>query len=196
MALETTISNGLNGSHMSRLRNQSQHIKYEIYKGDTMATRGRLPPLAFVIDGDHLMGSACARTLERLGLQIVCCDTSVKAANLMQLHNQRIVLVLADVCWPRPAQKIQGASTSQKSNGARLLSLLTYVCPSAIAVQMSAYSLAELAELGYTVETPRFLQKPFTPEILRAIVKELLPHLHIHTSELIRRDSDEVAWVG
>jgi len=51
-----------------------------------MTTRGHLPPLALVIDDDHLMGQLCARTLERLGLQVVCCDTSVKAANLMQLH--------------------------------------------------------------------------------------------------------------
>ena len=160
-----------------------------------MTTRGHLPPLALVIDDDHLMGQLCARTLERLGLQVVCCDTSVKAANLMQLQSHRIVWILADVVLATPGTKLQGASTSPESNGARLLSLLTYVCPSAIAVQMSAYSLAELAELGYTVETPRFLQKPFTPEILRAMVKELLPHLHI-PSEPIRRDTDEVAWVG
>jgi DNA-binding NtrC family response regulator len=160
-----------------------------------MTTRGHLPPLALVIDDDHLMGQLCARTLDRFGLQVVCCDTSVKAANLMQLHSHRIVWILADVVLATPGTKLRAMSTTQESNGARLLSLLTYVCPSAIAVQMSAYSLPELAELGYTVETPRFLQKPFTPETLRAMVKELLPHLHI-PSEPIRRDTDEVAWVG
>jgi hypothetical protein len=44
----------------------------------------------------------------------------------MQLHNQRIVWVLADVVLATPGTKLQGTSARQESNGARLLSLLTY----------------------------------------------------------------------
>jgi hypothetical protein len=69
------------------------------------------------------------------------------------------------------------------------------MCPSAIAVQMSAYSVAELAKMGYQIEVPQFLQKPFTTEALRALVKQLLPNLQIR-SEPIRRDADDVAWQG
>jgi DNA-binding NtrC family response regulator len=91
--------------------------------------------------------------------------------------------------------KLVSSRTGQEGNGARLLPLLKYVCPSAIAVQMSAYSVAELAEMGYKVEVPHFLQKPFTPETLRALMKQLLPHLHI-PSDPVRRDTEEVEWVG
>jgi DNA-binding NtrC family response regulator len=160
-----------------------------------MTTGVKLPPLALVIDDDHLIGQLCSRALERSGLQVICCDTSVKAANLMQLHSHRIVWILADVVLAAPGTKLVSSRTGQEGNGARLLPLLKYVCPSAIAVQMSAYSVAELAEMGYKVEVPHFLQKPFTPETLRALMKQLLPHLHI-PSDPVRRDTEEVEWVG
>lgn len=157
-----------------------------------MTTRGKLPPVALVVDDDPSISALCAQALERVGLHVICCDTSVKAANVMQLHSHRVVCILADVVLATPGLKFIGASAAQEGNGARLLPLLKYVCQSAIAVQMSAYSLAELAAMGYKVEVPHFLHKPFTPEALRALVKQLAPHLNIPRT--LTLPADEVAW--
>lgn len=164
-------------------------------QGDPMTTRRKLPPLALVIDDDRSIGDLCGRALDRLGLQVICSDTSAQAGNVMQLHGHRIVWILADVVLAPLGTQRGGRSPAQECNGARLLPLLKYVCPSAIAVQMSAYSVAELATMGYTVEVPHFLQKPFTPETLRATAKQLLPHLQIPTDPM-RRETDDVAWWG
>ena len=157
-----------------------------------MTTRGKLPPVALVIDDDPSISALCAQALERVGLQVLCCDTTVKASNVMQLHSHRVVCILADVVLATPGLKFIGASAAQEGNGARLLPLLKYVCQSAIAVQMSAYSLAELAAMGYKVEVPHFLHKQFTPEALRALVKQLAPHLNIPRT--LTLPADEVAW--
>jgi DNA-binding NtrC family response regulator len=157
-----------------------------------MTTREKLPPVALVVDDDPSITALCARALERVGLHVISCDTSVKAANVMQLHSHRIVCILSDVVLATPGLKSIGASAAQEGNGARLLPLLKYVCPSAIAVQMSAYSVAELTAMGYKVEVPHFLHKPFTPEALRAMVKHLAPHLNIPRT--LTLPADEVAW--
>ena len=159
-----------------------------------MATRLKLPPLALVVDDDHCIGELCARALDRLGLQVICCDTSAKAGHVMQLHGHRIVLIVADVVLAVPGAKLAGTAPAQEENGARLLPLLKYVCPAAIAVQMSAYSVAELAAMGYAVEVPHFLQKPFTPDTVRALAKQLLPHLKVPSTPILP-DTD-VVWIG
>lgn len=157
-----------------------------------MPTQGKLPPVALVIDDDHCTGELCARALERVGLQVICCDTSVKAGNAMQLHGHRIVFILTDVVLATPQVKLMAHGSAQEGNGARLLPLLKYMCQSAIAVQMSAYSKTELAGMGYKVEVPHFLQKPFTPEMLRAMVKQLAPQLNIPRS--LTLPADDVMW--
>lgn len=75
-----------------------------------MATRLKLPPMALVVDDDHCIGELCARALDRLGLQVLCCDTSVKAGNVMQLHGHRIVLIVADVVLAVPGAKLVGTA--------------------------------------------------------------------------------------
>ena len=157
-----------------------------------MTTRGKLPPLALVIDDDPSIRALCAGALERVGLQVMCCDTSVKAANVLELHGHRIACILADVVLAAPELQCIGANAVQVGNGARLLPLLKYMCQSAIAVQMSAYSIPELAIMGYKVEVPHFLHKPFTPETLRAMVKQLAPHLNIPRT--LTLPADDVVW--
>lgn len=157
-----------------------------------MTTRGKLRPLIVVIDDDSAIRDLCTHALERVGLQVVCCESSVKAASQIQLHGHRVIGLVADVVLsPREAKPL-GSDTAQDGNGARLLPLLQYVCPSAVAVQMSAYSPAELATMGYQVQVPHFLHKPFTPEKLRATVSRLLPHLNI--PRVLTVPADEVVW--
>ncbi len=163
-------------------------------KGSTVMTRLKLPPLALVIDDDHVMTQLCSRALEQLGVQVIGCDTSAKAADAMQLHGHRIVWILADVVLARPKSKLVGTGTEQESDGARLLSLLKHACPAAIAVQMSGYSVEELASMGYELEVPHFLQKPFTPQMLRTMVKQLLPNLKVPSQPIL--PATDVTWWG
>jgi CheY-like chemotaxis protein len=107
-----------------------------------------LPPLALVIEDDHLAGLLYARALEKLGLQVMISDTRWKAIQRAELHAHRIVLMLVDVVLAPPDLQMQGDFRGRVEDGARLLSLLKYLCPNAIAVQMFAYSLGELAENG------------------------------------------------
>jgi DNA-binding NtrC family response regulator len=160
--------------------------------GDTMPIGVKLPPMALVIDDDHDISHLCTRALERVGVHVMCCDNSMKAANLTQLYGHRIVCILADVVLAMPSATRKSNSPAPEGNGARLLPLLTYGCPSAIAVQMSAHSVAELAPMGYEVKVPHFLQKPFTSEKLRAMLKQLLPHLNIPRT--LTLPADEVMW--
>lgn len=153
-----------------------------------MVTRKHLPPMVLVVEDDPCMRELCTRALERVGMHVICCETSVKAANHMQLYGHRVTCILADVILG--TSKLTGNDSAH--DGARLLPLLKYACPSAVAVQMSAYSLAELSFMGYKVEVPHFLHKPFTPEKLRATVNELLPHLNI--PRVLTLPADEIAW--
>ena len=159
-----------------------------------MTTRPKFPPLALVIDDDRSIGELCTHALERVGIHVICCDTSVKAATLMQMHSHRIVCILADVVLASPGAIPLGSATAQEGNGARLLPLLKHVSTNAVAVQISAYSIAELSLMGFEVQVPHFLHKPFTSETLRATVKQLLPHLNIPRSLTLR--AEEVTWEG
>lgn len=148
----------------------------------------KLPPMVLVVEDDLSMRELCTQALERVGIQVICCDTSVKAANHMQLYGHRVACILADVVLGTP--KLSGSDRAH--DGARLLPLLQYASPSAVAVQMSAYSLSELSLMGYKVEVPHFLHKPFTPHKLRATVNDLLPHLNI--PRVLTLPADEIAW--
>jgi DNA-binding NtrC family response regulator len=187
MALDKTIVTDWSEESLRRLAAGSRTY---VDKGNIMPSRVKLPPMVLVVEDDHSMRELCTRALERVGIQVICCDTSMKASNYMHLHGHRIACILADVVLGAPTFK--GRNPTYEGNGARLLSLLKYVSPSAVAVQMSAYSVSELSSMGYKVEVPHFLRKPFTPEKLRAMVTQLLPHLNI--PRVLTLPADEVVW--
>ena len=64
---------------------------------NTIQKKFDLPPVALVVEDDHMTALLCTRALETLGLQVMCCDTSLKAAKIAQLHEHRIHLMLVDV---------------------------------------------------------------------------------------------------
>lgn len=161
---------------------------------ETIKKQLNLPPVALVVEDDHMTALLCTRALETLGLQVMCCDTSLKAAKVAQLHEHRIQLLLVDVVLASPAFRMSRHPTDPEDDGARLLSLLTHFCGRAVAVQMSAYTKQELDEYGYRIEAGHFLQKPFTLEILRTLVKTLLPHLKVPSKPIL--PATDVTWCG
>ena len=153
-----------------------------------------LPPAALVVEDDYMMALLCARTLESVGLQVLCCNSSLKAATVSQLHDYRIQFILVDVVLATPALRLSQNAAHPEDDGARLLSLLKHFCRHAVAVQMSAYSRQELAEHGYQIEAEHFLHKPFSPATLRSLVKTLLPDLKIQNHSVL--PATEVTWCG
>ena len=70
-----------------------------------------LPPVALVIEDDHTTALLCARALEPLGFQVMCCETSRKAANVTQAHGHRIHFLLIDVVLALPAYRLMHRRT-------------------------------------------------------------------------------------
>ena len=159
-----------------------------------MSKRLNLPPAALVVEDDHMTALLCTRALETLGLQVMCCDTSLKAAKVAQLHEHRIQLMLIDVVLASPAFRLSHNRTDPGDDGARLLSLLKHFCGSAVAVQMSAYTKQELEANGYQIEAEHFLQKPFTLATLRSLAKTLLPDLKVPSQPIL--PASYVMWCG
>ena len=156
--------------------------------------RFNLPPVALVVEDDHMTALLCTRALETLGLQVMCCDTSLKAAKVAQLHDHRIKVMLVDVVLASPEFRLSQHRAEPEDDGARLLSLLKHFCGGAVAVQMSAYTKQELEENGYQIEAEHFLQKPFTLATLRSLVKTLLPNLKVPTKPIL--PAKYVTWCG
>lgn len=157
-----------------------------------MHTRLNLPPAALLVEDDHMMALLCARALEPLGLQVLCCNSSLNAVNVAHLHDHRIQLILVDVVLATPELRLSHNPIHPESDGARLLSLLKRFCRHAVAVQMSAYSRQELAAHGYEIEADNFLHKPFTPATLRRLVKTLLPDLKVPNEPIF--PASEITW--
>jgi CheY-like chemotaxis protein len=157
-------------------------------------TKLNLPPLALVVEDDHTTALLCARALESMGLQVMCCQTNKNAANVVQLHGHRMRFMLIDVVLASPSFRLAQYRTEEEVDGAQLLAVLTHFCRQAVAVQMSAYSRLELTEHGYRLEAKHFLQKPFTPATLRGLVTSLLPDLRVPKNPIL--PSSEVTWCG
>jgi len=153
-----------------------------------------LPPLALVVEDDHTPALLCARALESMGLQVMCCATARNAANVAQLHGHRMQFMLIDVVLASSTFRLAEQRNDEEGDGARLLAVLTHFCDHAVAVQMSAYSRLELIENGYRLEAKHFLQKPFTPATLRGLVTSLLPDLRVPKNPIL--PSSEVTWCG
>jgi CheY-like chemotaxis protein len=147
-----------------------------------------------VVEDDHMTALLCARALETLGLPVMCCDTSLKAAKVAQLHEHRIQLILVDVVFASPEFRLTQHRTAPQDDGARLLALLTHFCSDALAVQMSAYTKHGLEEYHYQIEAEHFLQKPFTLETLRSLVRMLLPNLKVPSKPIL--PASYVTWCG
>jgi CheY-like chemotaxis protein len=154
-----------------------------------------LPPLVLVVDDDHLFGLLCARSLEKLGLQVICADSAIQAAQVTELHMQRIILMLIDVVLIRPNLRLtDGGGIPRCQDGTQVLALLEHRCPHAVCIQMSAYTSQELAENGYHVQSRLFLQKPIKPQTLRDTVRNLFPDLEVPSKPIL--PASDITWCG
>lgn len=93
-----------------------------------------------------------------------------------------------------PPLQLEDRTTHPEADGGRLLSLLKYFCPEAVAVQMSAYASDELDGHGYQLEAEHFIQKPFTPVTLRGFVQQLLPDLKVPDRPIL--PATDITWAG
>jgi len=92
----------------------------------------------------------------------MCANSMAQAAQLVELHSHRIVLMFIDVVLARPECRRTGEDKPCPLDGSELFALLEHRCPHAIGIQMSAYTTQELAENGYQLQSQHFLKKPIT----------------------------------
>lgn len=93
-----------------------------------MQKKGNLPPAALVVEDNPMMALLCARALEPLGFRVLCCNDSLKAANVAHLHDYRIQFMLVDVVLATPGMRLHNAQIHPEDDGARLLPLPTPTC--------------------------------------------------------------------
>jgi CheY-like chemotaxis protein len=155
----------------------------------------KYPPAVLVVEDDTLIQLLISRALEKVGFQVFAATNAAEAGKLTERYAHRFVLLLVDVVLAYPALRVEGRQTFfSEGDGARLLSTLNTVCPHAVAVQMSAYTLEELAAKGYRLEACYFLQKPFTVPKLRGLVEGFLSELPLDTDAMM--PLAEIPWCG
>ena len=157
-----------------------------------MAVSTKYPPAVLVVEDDTLIQLLIARALEKVGFQVFAAANPAEAGKLTELYAHRFVLLLVDVVLAYPEFRVEGGQTLSDGDGARLLSILHTVCPHAVAVQMSAYTPAELAAKGYRLEARHFLQNPFTVAKLRGLVEGFLSETPLDPDAML--PLPEIPW--
>ncbi|MFH1742174.1 MAG: PAS domain S-box protein, partial [bacterium] len=101
------------------------------------------------------------RMLEELGYTVLTANTPGEAIRLVEEHSGDIDLLITDVVMP-------------EMNGRELAERLTRLKPGTKCLFMSGYTANVIAHHGVLEEGVRFIQKPFSVEVLAEKVREVL----------------------
>ena len=145
-------------------------IYFMAYKGDDNnhlplketgdAIKGGCETILLVED-EAMILNFCAKTLNKLGYQVLKADSPHQALSVANRHGSKIDLLLTDVIMA-------------KMSGKELADALQRDFPSLKIVYMSGYTANVIAHRGILDEGVMFLQKPFSREALAKKVREVL----------------------
>ena len=145
-------------------------IYFMAYKGDDNnslplkdtcdAIKGGCETILLVED-EAMILNFCAKTLNKLGYQVLKADSPHQALSVANRHGSKIDLLLTDVIMA-------------KMSGKELADALQRDFPSLKIVYMSGYTANVIAHHGILDEGVMFLQKPFSREALAQKVREVL----------------------
>jgi two-component system, NtrC family, response regulator AtoC len=114
-----------------------------------------------VIDDDRHMRTACSRVLSNAGWEVVCAENGTQALGILESGSNRIDIVLLDQLMP-------GMS------GMEVLARIQEITPGLPVVIMTG-SVTDDDARDIKLQGARdCLGKPFTPEQLRSVVKEVI----------------------
>jgi PAS domain S-box-containing protein len=114
-----------------------------------------------LLEDDPVVRAACVRVLERQGYTVLAAGDGVEALAVAAAFPWSIELLLADVVLPG----MGGPEASQRLRASRKDLRVVY---------MSGFSEEAVTRNGVIEPGTRFLPKPFTPEVLTRVVREVL----------------------
>jgi two-component system, cell cycle sensor histidine kinase and response regulator CckA len=115
-----------------------------------------------VVEDEEDVREVVGRMLERLGFQVITAMDGVDALRVLDEHDGGVTAVLLDLSMPR-------------MGGPETVQLLRERLPELPVVLMSGYTEQDMASkiLKGTGGAVRFLQKPFLPEDLSSVLRQL-----------------------
>jgi CheY-like chemotaxis protein len=115
-----------------------------------------------VVEDEEGVREVVSRMLERLGFDVISAENGVAALDLLEGHNGSLSAVLLDLSMPR----MGGQETLHRLRERR---------PELPVVLMSGYTEHEVASklLDGSTGAVAFLQKPFLPEDLTAVLRHV-----------------------
>jgi two-component system, cell cycle sensor histidine kinase and response regulator CckA len=114
-----------------------------------------------VVDDDSAVRAVTTRMLERIGCAVLQAADGQTAIDLFQVNCDMIALVLLDLMMPQ-------------LSGEQVLSAFQRVKPGVRVVVMSGYTPQEAAQFFSALTPAGFLQKPFTTDELRSVVRGVI----------------------
>jgi signal transduction histidine kinase len=114
-----------------------------------------------VVDDDSAVRAVAARMLERMGCTVLLAADGQAAIDLFQSNCETIALVLLDLMMPQ-------------ISGEQVLGELLRIKSSTHVVVMSGYTRQETSRFFSALTPSGFLQKPFTTEELRSVVRDVI----------------------
>lgn len=118
-----------------------------------------------VVEDESAVRSLITQILKSSGYSVLEAENGEEALRICEQHGGRIDLAIADVVMP-------GMS------GRELVAHIRRDCPKVRIIQMSGYTETAMMERGGLENGMIFIQKPFSPQILRQKVREALNAVH------------------
>jgi signal transduction histidine kinase/CheY-like chemotaxis protein len=112
---------------------------------------------ALVVDDERGVRDLARTVLERVGMTVVAAETAQQAIDAVEQLGDEVRVVLVDLTLP-------------EMDGRQALAAIRRLRPGVPAILMSGYSPTDLLDSTSHI----FLQKPFTPGMLRAVTKRAL----------------------
>jgi len=128
-----------------------------------------------VVDDDSSMLALCSTKLQAQGFTVLQASESPEALQMCTQYSGPIHLLLTDLLLP--PKKLQLASDKRKfpsMHGFELMRRVVAMRPEIRVILMSAHSDDVLKAQGIVTEKWPFLRKPFNPEVLVQMVREVL----------------------
>jgi DNA-binding NtrC family response regulator len=118
-----------------------------------------------VVEDDQTVRELVCSVLTAQGYHVLCASHGKEALRLANQHDGEIDLMVSDVIMP-------------EMHGPQLAREIQRTRPHTKVLFVSGYSDTDISDQGVIDPDVRFLEKPFTPDILGRKVREVLDEKH------------------
>ena len=163
-----------------------------------MSTDARQPSTILIVDDDPSTLLLSSKPLKEAGYTVLQAPGSSEALRLYAEQTPPVDLVLADIFLPPPGFQLSVEKNPYpRVNGQELVERLLEGPRTIRVILMSSNPGPELSSRGLIRDRLPFLQKPFTSEVLLALVREVLagPPAQADPKKSASSGTGEVEWV-